>query len=136
MATDIYSWLTVNPAEVLLLHIGTNNLASSPTDVENILEEIDSFSEDIVVILARIINRATPSSTTTQFNDNVQAMALARIASGDKIILVNMEDGAGLDYRLQPAGDMFDNLHPFATGYSKMAAVWFNALKVILPVCH
>jgi hypothetical protein len=79
---------------------------------------------------------------TTLFNENVEDMAFSRVnndndpAFPDNIIFgvnVDMEDGAGIDYRLQPDGDMWDNLHPFETGYSKMANVWFTALMDILP---
>lgn len=136
VAAGVYGWLVKNPADLVLLHIGTNEVNPSSGDVETILKEIDRFSENIVVILARIINRATYSSLTTQFNDNVETMAQARIASGDKIVLVDMEEGAGLDYRLQPAGDMYNELHPFATGFSKMAKVWFDALDDIITACR
>ena len=90
----------------------------------------------MTVILAMIINRNVYSALTTQFNDNVEAMARARIANGDKIILVDMEDGAGIDYRLTTdGGDMWNNLHPWESGYTKMAAVWKAALAQFLPVC-
>jgi hypothetical protein len=144
VARNIYNnskinWLGHNPADIILLHIGTNSLNSSPNDVEKILNEIDQFESDrgvrVIVILARIINRNTHSSITTLFNNNVQAMAEARIAAGDSIVIVDMENGAGINYNLLPVGDMWDNLHPFATGYTKMANVWFNALTPILPVC-
>src|SRR4030042_5946806 len=89
VANNVYQWLTDHPADVILLHIGTNNLDPDPSDVEDILKEIDRYSEDITVVLARIINRQTYSATTTQFNNNIQAMAEDRIAEGDKIIIVD-----------------------------------------------
>ena len=135
IASNVYSFLAGNPADVVLLHIGTNSLDSNPNDVNDILDEIDRYDEDITVILARIINRDTYSLLTTQFNDNVEAVALGRIANGDKIIIVDMEDGAGIIYELQPTGDMYDNIHPYATGYTKMASVWFDALDSFLPMC-
>ena len=143
IAANIYAWLELNPADIILLHIGTNDLDPSPDDVEDILNEIDSYETDysteITVILAFIINRqdhiCPNGSPTTTFNDNVEAMALARIP-GDKITIVDMECGAGIDYRHKNnGGDMEDNLHPFqyGTGYDKMADVWFDALAQILP---
>ncbi|MCB0212550.1 MAG: hypothetical protein KDJ52_24615, partial [Anaerolineae bacterium] len=139
IAANVYDFLDANPADIILLHIGTNLLDSSPDDVENILNEIDSYeafsNTSITVVLARIINRNTYSQTTTDFNDNVEAMALARIAAGDDIVIVDMEDGAGLDYDIQPDGDMGDNLHPYETGYAKIAQVWYDALLTILPDC-
>ena len=61
-------------------------------------------------------------------------MAQARMP-GDKIKIVDMEDGAGIDYDMRPAGDMFDLLHPYqyGAGYDKMADVWYSALVQILP---
>jgi hypothetical protein len=133
-------YLETYPANVILLHIGTNGLDTSPDDVEQILDEIDEYSEHVAVVLARIINRRDGSPTTTQFNDNVEAMALARMDpsspdyTGDKIIIVDMENGAGIVYGQAPSnGDMWDNLHPYETGYAKMATVWMEALEEILP---
>jgi hypothetical protein len=50
--------------------------------------------------------------------------------------MVDMENGAGIDYRLAPTGDIFDDgnnkVHPFETGYQKMADAWFSGLMQIL----
>jgi lysophospholipase L1-like esterase len=128
VADKVFDWLTAHPADIVLLHIGTNSLDSSPADVERILDEIDRFSPDTIVLLARIINRKTYSSLTRLFNDNVEAMARERIRSGDRIMLVNMEDA--LDY----SKDMNDLLHPNQTGYEKMAKVWLAPLLELLPL--
>jgi lysophospholipase L1-like esterase len=130
IAANIYNFLTQNPADIVLLHIGTNDLDTNPADVEQILNEIDRYSVNVIVILARIINRQSYSLTTTKFNDNVEKMALNRIAKGDKILLVDME--SALDYTI----DMADNVHPNSVGYEKMADVWLEALLTILPLCE
>lgn len=143
VAAEIYNWLVANPADVVLLHIGTNGLDRDPNDVKDILDQIDryeiDYQTDVTVVLARIINQrgfvCPGTSKTTDFNDNVEAMAALRIAAGDKIIPVNLECGAGLDYRTQPAGDMWDLLHPYRTGYEKMADKWFEALQTFLSTC-
>jgi lysophospholipase L1-like esterase len=133
VAVNIYNWLVQDPADIVLLHIGTNNFNTSPSDVVNILNEIDRYENDhntsVIVLLARIINRKTYHADTTTFNNNVQLMAEERIANGDKIILVDQE--SALNYSV----DMFDNLHPKNTGYVKMANVWMSALTGVLPVC-
>ena len=138
IAAAVQSYLTANPADVVLLHIGTNALNSSASDVENILNNIDTLNggagQRITVLLARIINRIPYSQTTTDFNDNVEAMATARITGGDKIVMVDMEDGAGLIYNYDPVGDFIDYLHPYDTGYVKMADLWYTKLDPILPM--
>ena len=85
-AGKLADWLMDHDPDIVLLHIGTNGLDPDPSDVENILNIIDAYSEEIIVILARIINQNVYSQITTDFNDNVQAMAEARIALGDEII--------------------------------------------------
>jgi hypothetical protein len=135
VARYIYNWLTANPADVILLHIGTNALDPDPGDIERLLNEVDLYDESITVLLARIINRRTYSATTTEFNNNVEAMARARIVNGDKILIVDMENGAGIDYSQYPPGDMWDTVHPYATGYTKMAHLWLNTLNEWMPVC-
>ena len=132
VAGQAYTWLVNNPADVVLLHIGTNDLdmqnpSTDPSNVESILNEIDQYDQRITVMLARIIDTVPYSSATTQFNNNVQAMAQGRIANGDKIIMV--DDESALDY----SADMADNLHPNQTGYNKMATIWMNSLGTFLP---
>lgn len=128
IAENVYRFLAMDSPDVILLHIGTNDWDRSPDGVEQILDEIDRFENDngksIKVILARIINRGHHSSLISDFNNNVGAMAHNRINNGDNIKIIDMENGAGIDYR----SDMKDGTHPNDCGYEKMANVWFKAL--------
>ncbi len=144
-AGKLADWLADQQPDIVLLHIGTNDLQTNADAVEAILDEIDAYSPDVWVVLARIINRSciftlcSQSATTTAYNNNVEAMALDRMnnpANSDRIVIVDMEDGAGIDYHGVPDGDMANNLHPFATGYAKMADLWFAALMEILPYAN
>ena len=130
----VFDWLQLNPADIVLLHIGTNDVWGTQDvedivlEVEEILDEIFAYGPEITVILARIINQQTFSQKTNDFNNLLPRM-VSNHPYTDNIILVNMETEAGIDY----ATDMFDNLHPNNTGYSKMADLWFSALQQILP---
>ena len=107
--------------------------------MNDILNEIDQFELDqgkqVIVLLARIINQVPYNPVVSQFNDNIMAVAQGRIDSGDKIILVDMENEAGIVYNIQPSGDMWDSLHPYASGYKKMGIEWYSSLIEILPSC-
>ena len=118
VADSVYGWAVSAAPDYILLHIGTNQTPVDAVDVERILDEIDRYSTNVTVILARIINKQSYSSRITEFNNNVAIMAQARIDSGDKIVMVDMENA--LDYSL----DMSDDQHPNASGYTKMAQVW------------
>lgn len=144
----VNGFLTNNPTDIVLLHIGTNDIDSGQApsavgdEIDGILDEIDAYEQssgrDVWVILARIINRATGCAfrtQTTSLNSLLGTMVSARQNAGDKVSIVDMAttNGAGLDYDLFPNGDMDDCLHPYNTGYDKMADEWYNGLLDILP---
>jgi lysophospholipase L1-like esterase len=145
---NVYEFLANlnKPVDVVLLHIGTNDIddgqdpADVAAEVNDILNEIDTYeqdvSKDVWVVLALIINNArgcVNRDRTTVLNDAVDLIASERLISGDKILVVDMEIGAGLDYDISPQGDMYDCLHPYKTGYKKMAEAWYQGLLEILP---
>ena len=130
---NIKSWLTTNPADIILLHIGTNDISQSQTisstaaEVGQILDSIDAKSTATVVFLARIINRNDSRSTlTTQYNGLLQSLADSRNANGDLIFVIDQE--AALNY---PA-DLADAVHPNDFGYGKMAQCWFTPVSSYL----
>ena len=135
LVTNAFAFLEVNPADLVLLHIGTNDISGGdqdPAEVSRLLDQIYRFNPNMPVVLARIINRTdNPAKTaaTTQFNIDVAAMAQTRIQSGDKITIVDMENA------LIYPDDMDGALHPNQTGYDKMAGLWLNALNNFLPAC-
>lgn len=132
-----------NP-DIILLHIGTNDVTHETDIITNervsaILDLIDQYEaragKEVTVFLALIINRRLPCSTgsgcwtTTQFNNYIETMAQSRIASGDKIVLVDMENDADIVYTNEDftAADP-QGLHLNPNGYGKMAAKWFSSI--------
>ena len=102
IAQNVRGWLESNPPEIVLLHIGTNDvLLHTPcaiTNIEQILKNIDSFETStnthIAVFLAQIINRTDVGSVpgdTTALNKLIASMAAARITNGDRLKVVNFE---------------------------------------------
>jgi len=148
---SVYTWLTNNPTDYILLHICTNDLGElelfgqnsmqQVDDVSAILDSIDKYEINnavtIPVFLARIINRTDNGSTTTvnetdtttAFNLQLQQMVDSRIASGDVIIVLNQE--AALQY----PSDLDDGIHPNDNGYFKMADKWFMVLNSYFQKC-
>jgi len=130
-------YLNYFPADVILLHIGTNDVLADDyftvNDVANILDAIDDYetanNQPILVFLARIISRRNKSCNTdygvTQYNSRLVTMAQSRISNGDLIVLVDMECGAGLNYYT----DLIDEVHPNQTGYDKMGDKWFDVIN-------
>ncbi len=119
-------YLNIIQPDVILLHIGTNNLTTNVDAIDQILNLIDAYrlesGKNVKLLIAKIINRKVYSLATTQYNANLEAVVNAHNHPDNYI--VDMENGAGLDY----TNDMIDNLHPNSVGYSKMAQLWFNTL--------
>jgi len=138
---NVYNWLIDNPADIVLLHIGTNDISNGDsaadvrTEINEILNNIDDYEDDnsteIMVILARIINQQDPTTPagvrTTTLNSLLQTLVNTRSTAGDKICAVDHE------YALIYPDDMANTLHPNMTGYNKMANVWLDELEQILP---
>lgn len=120
--------LRENPADVILLHIGSNG----ERDVEKIgrlLDEIYAASPNSKVLLAQIINFNVPDAQIVHFNQELANFYHQRGNNGNRLFLVNME--AALSVK-----DMFDKQHPDSHGYNKMARVWFDALTKVSEACR
>ncbi len=131
IANHVYNYLKLNPSDVVLLYIGTNDESTSVGGVEKILDEIDRFEGDsgtqVQVVLALIMSNVINPKVISMYNNNLNAMAKSRIDNGDDVLIVNMENGAGIVYN-GPNRDFRDGVHPNDCGYEKMANIWFTAL--------
>jgi len=145
--------MTYKP-DILLVHVGTNgsDWENKPGQVKDMLDMINNYSVDnshpMTLFLCLIINRFGGGDTlTTQFNKNISDIVNARSGDTIKIILVDMENGAGLDYsdglpdpNANPpyeGGDMlgvrypgiaYDKYHPNDKGNNKMAVKFYKEL--------
>lgn len=146
--------------DILLIHVGTNgkNWGEKPGEAADMLSMIDTFSvknnHPITVFLCLIINRfiEEDASLTSTFNEQVASMVKNRKGDSIKIILVDMENGANLDYtdRLPdssqnppfPGGDMlgrrypgvsYDRYHPNDKGNYKMAKKFHEEIIKVFP---
>lgn len=127
-------YLDAYPPDIILLHIGTNDVThvgSDASSIMSILNEIDSWEErtgiHVTVFIARIINRNPYSSTTTDYNNNLESIVNSR--QDPSIILVDMENGAGINYATEMKED---GLHPLPSAYQKMGDTWFNFIDTYL----
>lgn len=146
--------LTIYKPDILLVHVGTNgqDWSDKPDQVMDMLDMINDYSvtnsHSITVFLSSIINRFKGGdSLTTKFNKDVEVMVNHRTGDRIKIILVDMEHGAGLDYSDIPpdpnanppckGGDMLgetypgvahDKYHPNDNGNTKMAKKFYEEL--------
>lgn len=145
--------------DILLVHVGTNgkDWENKPGQIADLLDRVNAHAlsgdRDVTVLLCLIINRfaSEDQAPTTRFNEEVARLVSARTGDRIRIVLVDMEHGAGLDYsdRLpNPAatppdegGDMLgtrypgvalDRYHPNDKGNAKIARKFFTELVKVL----
>ena len=129
LATLVTGYLNDNPANIVVLHAGTNDLSGqSPaavvSEIEDVLNAIFAWSAETHVFLCQIIETRDGTLSISTYNSLLATMVSGR--SSDPITLIDLETV------LDSPGDYSDNLHPNDTGYDKMGTAIAAGLRVLL----
>ena len=145
LLAGIDSWLGSNPTDVVLLHIGTNDVSGGGTSAaptSTLLGRINTWSAKadnppVHLVLATIIAQRTGApnaANVATFNTdltNIYNSTWADAAGARPRFVVRRLD---MNSKLNPATDLsgpaedITGLHPNSTGYAKMADAWFESL--------
>ncbi|MCP4408176.1 MAG: hypothetical protein GY807_10530, partial [Gammaproteobacteria bacterium] len=131
--------LIANPADIVLLHVGTNDINSdvpSQTiiDIGEILDAIDDWAasnNEVTVLLSTIIDRSENAICATRDFGNPKVNTLNGMINGlnssrPNIDLVLVDQHGAIN---NPATQIsVDGVHPNKTGYGRMADEWFEKL--------
>lgn len=132
IANRMTGFLDNNPADIVLLHIGTNDHSSSVDGVRRILDSIQNWESanqmEVDVFVAKIIdqrsdapfNRAQPA-----FNNNLEPL----VRNYDNAEIVDQFSALDPEVDLTPASGDSTGLHPNAAGYTKMGRRWYDSLN-------
>ena len=129
LTASIDGWLATAKPDVVLLHIGTNDMnqnfdvAGAPGRLGTLLDRIAVDQPAAVVIVAAIVpsTDATVNARVNTFNAAVPGV----VAQHANARFADLNSTIG-------AGDMADTLHPNDGGYAKMAALWYSALEPVV----
>ena len=125
---DSNGWLETYRPDLILLHIGTNDLRqggadAAPGNLSSLLDDILSRLPRTRVIVAQIIPfRHGSDAVHRAYNATIPGIAASK---GPRVTVVDMQS------ILEP-GDYADGLHPNAAGYDKMARAWEPAIRTAL----
>ncbi len=142
----VFGALRLHPTDVVLLHIGTNNInfddtATTTDNIERILNEIDRWERSaqgnpVTVFLAKIIDRSNPqcpnledckNTNVVSLNRKITSIVTRRRGLGDRVVLVNQY--SALNYPEDMSRQNNQLIHPNQTGYNKMGQRWLEVIK-------
>jgi lysophospholipase L1-like esterase len=129
---SINGWLTATTPHSILLHIGTNdvlqndNLAGAPGRLSSLIDHITAAAPAAEVFVASIVplSSASQEAAGRTFNAAIPGIVQSKVNAGKRVHFVDM-------HAALTAADLIDGIHPTATGYDKMAATWYTALRAV-----
>lgn len=129
---NIVGWMQRYTPHSVLLHIGTNDVlqnydvANAPSRLSTLIDHITATAPSAEVFVAQIIpiGNAGQDAAARTFNAAIPGIVQAKTNAGKHVHLVDMHSAL-------TTADLIDGIHPTATGYDKMAAVWYSALRSV-----
>lgn len=131
IAEHVDDWMAAYRPDVVLLHIGTNDMvrgvADAPLQLDALLDRIAADRPGVQVFVAKIVGLAdyldvaTQQQRTAAYNASIGEIVEAK---GPDFHLVDQSDVHGID--------MWNREHPNDYGYRKMAWNWYRALRPVL----
>ncbi|XVS61532.1 ricin-type beta-trefoil lectin domain protein [Actinosynnema sp. CA-299493] len=129
---NVVTWLRNTTPRTVLLHIGTNdilqnyNVSGAPARLSALVDRITATAPNADVLVATIIPLANSgqNAAARTFNATIPGMVQSKVNAGKRVRLVDMHSAL-------TTADLIDGVHPTATGYDKMAATWYNALRSV-----
>ncbi|MEE1939379.1 SGNH/GDSL hydrolase family protein [Streptomyces sp. TRM 70361] len=123
---SIDGWLQAYEPGTVLLHIGTNDMyrqdpGGAPGRLSALIDRITGRLPGVELLVATIIPLPFADANVRAYNAAIPGIVRSKAEAGRRVHLVEM-------YGALTAADLADGVHPNATGYSKMAAVWYDAL--------
>lgn len=128
VALGVRAWVTQTQAEVVLVHLGTNDVlkgqrnSSTRRDLANVIDEMRIANPQVRILLAEIIPIQGKESIVQDLNLAIRALAGEKHTAASPVIAVDQFTGFNV------TSDLYDGVHPSESGYAKLAARWYAAL--------
>ena len=125
--------MTVFAPDIVLLHIGTNDVAqayglgTAGTRLTRLVNTITSANPDALVLVSTIVPFSSPvyERRGVRYNTTVTSEVATLAAAGAHVELVDLHAAV-------TTADLADGVHPNQTGYDKMADGWYAQLAPYL----
>ena len=126
-------WLKKGQPEIILLMIGTNDLAqnylveTAPERLNKLISDIFNKLPEVQILVASIppIDEPIINKKVQDYNSAIKVIVLNRKKQGDRLEFVDIYSGLIME-------DLADGVHPNIQGHNKIAQIWETALINLL----
>jgi lysophospholipase L1-like esterase len=132
---NLKGWLENYDVDIALIHLGTNDAfmrqpsQSTAGELKTIISLLRDDNPSVVVLLARLIPTTRTEGDENSVNSlNEAIVSLSKTLGTDKSPVILVDQYSGFDGK----ADLYDMVHPNASGEEKMAAKWFDAMQNVL----
>ena len=124
------TWLKGYTPDIVLLHIGTNDVMANQTtlstinEIEQIIDVLRADNPRVIVLLAKIIPTRDPilNQRIIELNQRIDSIARSKSTVESPVVIVDQNLGFNV------SEDTDDGVHPNRTGAEKIAQKWFEAI--------
>lgn len=132
----VEQWTRDAQPDIVLLHAGTNDVLQRHTpqstrdELSQLIDNMRAAKPNVKILLAQLIPLVTapptPNNDINVLNDLLPALAQQKSTLQSPIYLVDQHTG------FDASADLYDYIHPSASGEEKMAVRWYAALQAVL----
>lgn len=137
---EVETWLKATPADIILLHIGTNDITleleldNAPLRFATLLDKIDESAPNALIVVAQIVPTQDDAKNllVSNYNDALARLVRERSKRSDRILLIDMFHSLFYEpeYKTSSLKDLY---HPNDYGYQLMATSWYDVIGGLLP---
>jgi len=137
LANRVDAAFAANQPDIVLLHIGTNNLyqglqPGTTDQLGALIDQIIRDAPDALLVVAQITPLGSATNGVQPYNAAIPAIVKQRADAGKHVLLVNMFS-AFTAANANVSALLADGVHPNDTGYGIMAQTWYDAIESVLP---
>ena len=137
----IIDLLDINQPDIVLLHIGTNDISQGDVvqnirdEIEGILDKINSYNPEIIVLICKLIprleNEDNDQIRTEELNVLIEQLYLKKKQQEDYDIYFVDQYSPFLENENWRTEYLYDDIHPNNAGFYLMALTYFEALQKV-----
>ncbi|SPO07483.1 related to acetylxylan esterase [Cephalotrichum gorgonifer] len=126
---QLVDWLRQNPADIITMHLGTNDILQRRGPTSAILEAFSTMvgqmrdsNPSMMIIVAQIIPLPQYAAAVDELNASIPAWAASVNSTRSPVYVVDQWTG------LDPSTDLYDGVHLTESGELKVADRFYSAL--------